>query len=192
MDVLNDNFSGTQFETFYGLFRIVQTVTIVLIQAFLASRLLTLLELKRIFILLPIICFMIILAAFVFPGVYVIAVGRLVGRSFLFGVDEPSRKSLQGLIPDEKRGRVSSFLDGYLYATGTIVASVLLLLLGWGASAGWLPPNVVSWIYLGLGVLVSIISIWAIRRFWQTFDTSMLDWRLARRKRRSSILDLDF
>jgi len=168
LDVLNANFSGTQFQTFYGLFRIVQTATIVMVQAVLASRLLNLLELKRIFIILPIFCVMIFLTAFIFLGVYAIAVGRLVGRTILFGIDEPSRKSLQGLIPDEKRGRVSSFLDGYLYAIGTIVASVLLMILAWGASAGWLPENVDTWIFLGLGGFVSMVSIWAIRKLWQT------------------------
>jgi ATP:ADP antiporter, AAA family len=192
LDVLNNYFSGAEFQTFYGLFRIVQTITIVLVQAILASRLLNLLELKRIFLILPIFCIMIILAAFALPGIYAIAVGRLVGRTILFGIDEPSRKSLQGLIPDEKRGRVSSFLDGYLYAAGTILASALLMLLFWGTKVGWLPADISTWIYLGIGGLVSLVSIWAIRKFWISFDTSMLDWRLARRKRRSSILDLDF
>lgn len=192
LDVLNDHFSGIQFQTFYGLFRIVQTIAIVFVQAFLSSRLLNLFELKRIFVILPSVCALVILAAFLFPGVYAIAVGRLVGRTILFGIDEPSRKSLQGLIPDEKRGRVSSFLDGYLYASGTIAASALLVFLIWGSKAGWIPVHVDAWVYLGAGALVSLVSIWAISKFWLTYNASMLDWRLARRKRRSSVLDLDF
>lgn len=192
LELLNTNFTGAQFQTFYGFFRIAQTLTIVLVQAFLASQLIKLIELKRIFIILPIVCVLIILAVAIYPAIIVIAIGRLIGRTIGYGVDEPARKSLQGLIPDEKRGRVSSFLDGYLYATGIIIAAALLLLLTWGTKSGWLAAEWLSWIYLGAGAVVSLIAIWAARKFWLSYDTSMLDFRLARRKRRSSVLDLDF
>jgi len=147
------------------------------------------LDLKRIFTFLPVACVLVILAALLIPGVIAIAVARLFGRMILFGIDEPARKSLQGLIPDEKRGRVSSFLDGYLYASGTIVGSLLLMLLLGGVNAGWLPAGWDTGLYLSIGGLASLVSVWAVRKLWLSYDTSMLDWRLARRKRRSSVLD---
>ncbi len=189
LDALNANFQGAQFQSFYGVYRIAQTVSIVLVQGFIAGRLINLLDLKRIFTFLPVACVLVILAALLIPGVIAIAVARLFGRMILFGIDEPARKSLQGLIPDEKRGRVSSFLDGYLYASGTIVGSLLLMLLLWGVNAGWLPAGWDTGLYLSIGGLASLVSVWAVRKLWLSYDTSMLDWRLARRKRRSSVLD---
>ncbi len=189
LDVLNANFQGIQFQSFFGMYRIAQTISIVLVQGLLASRLLNSLDLKRIFILLPVACVLVILAALLIPGLVAIAVARLFGRTILFGIDEPARKSLQGLIPDEKRGRVSSFLDGYLYATGTIIGSALLMLLLWLNNSGLLAAGWHTWVYLAVGVVISLGSVWAARKLWLSYDTSMLDWRLARRKRRSSVLD---
>ncbi|MBC8505090.1 MAG: hypothetical protein ISR58_18185 [Anaerolineales bacterium] len=192
LDVINANFQGSQFQSFFGLYRIGQTISIVLVQSLLASRLLNLVDLKRIFSFMSGASVLIILIVLFIPGVFASALARLFGRTILFGIDEPARKSLQGLIPDEKRGRVSSFLDGYLYAIGTIFGSLLLVLLFWVTGNGWLTLEGRNWAFLLTGGIVAFVSIWATTKLWLSYDTSMLDWRLARRKRRSSVLDMDF
>jgi len=189
LDTLIANYQGADFQSFYGIFRIGQTISIVLVQGLLTSRLLNKVELKRIFIFLPVACAILIIGVLAFPGIVAILVVRLLGRTVLFGIDEPSRKTLQGLIPDEKRGRVSAFLDGYMFASSTIVASILLFILLWGKGAAWFPTEWATSIYLISGAIASIVAIWAARKMWLLYDQSMLNFRLARRKRGSSLID---
>jgi MFS family permease len=189
LDTLIANYQGAEFQSFYGIFRIAQTISIVLVQSLLTGRLLNKVELKRIFMFLPVACGVVIIVTLALPAIVVIVVARLIGRMTLSGIDEPARKSLQGLIPDEKRGRVSSFLDGYLFASSTIVASFLLFILLWGKGAGWLPAEWFMPIYLIAGAIGAIVAIWAASKVWQHYDQSMLNFRLARRKRGSSLID---
>ena len=184
----NAGFQGADFNSFFGVFRIVQTVLIVLVQGLLATRLLGRLGLKKIFTLLPGMGLLILFSLLVSPVLVTATIARLLGRTTLFGVEEPSRKSLQGLIPDEKRGRVSTFLDGYLYTFGTILASLILL------GLFYLPIENITRIYILLGLFASAIALWSAYRFWLTYDESLLDWRLARRKRggrMSKLLNFD-
>jgi AAA family ATP:ADP antiporter len=179
------------FATFYPIFRIGQTVLTLIVQGLLASAIIKRIGLKNVFTVLPVVCGGMIGFAFALPGMVGAAGARLLARVFAYGLDEPARKSLQGLIPDERRGRVSAFLDGYLYAAGTIVASILLIILLGISSAGWLAPRITILVYLGVGLLIAagaILSAWLLRK---TYDTSMLNWRLARRRRRSSSIQLD-
>jgi hypothetical protein len=182
----------TQFQTFYGLFRIGQTLLTLVVQGFLAGRLIERVGLRSVFLVLPAVCLSVISGVLALPGLVSIVVARLLGRVGMYAVDEPARKSLQGLIPIERRGRVSAFLDGYLYAVGTIVACLLMAGLMGAEALGWLHSQVTVRIYLGLGAVIligAIVSAWRLRA---TYDTSMLNWRLARRQRRSFSLDIDF
>jgi len=63
------------------------------------------------------------------------------------------------------------------------------MLLLWLNNSGLLAAGWHTWVYLAVGVVISLGSVWAARKLWLSYDTSMLDWRLARRKRRSSVLD---
>ena len=74
---------------------------------------------------------------------------------------------------------------GLAAATGTAAVETLLLLL-------W------SWGRNGTGVdrattIIALIAIWAIFKMRTVYDSSLFNWRLKRRQRRSSVLDkLDF
>ncbi len=189
LDILNASFQGSDFQSVFGLMRIGQTVVIVTVQILLAGRLLNKFELKRIFMFLPAASLILLIGILVFPGIFMILLARLLGRAALYGLDEPARKSLQGLIPDEKRGRVSSFLDGYLLALGVIGACLFLLVLLWAERGGWLPFGWAAWVYLLVGVIVAAGTLWAARKMWLHYDQSMLNFRLARRKRGSDLID---
>lgn len=185
-------YPGTAFQTFYGVFRIVQTILVIILQGIFASKIIERIGLKHVFLLLPAICGVFILSMLLGGGLVGIMLTRLMGRVTLFGLDEPARKSLQGLIPGEKRGRVSAFLDGYLYPLGTIIASLILLILIGVEKAGWIQGLYMNWVYWGVGLLISSLAFWAAFRLRQTYDKSLLNYRLARRKRREYSVSLDF
>lgn len=185
-------YPGTTFQTFYGIFRIVQTVLVIILQGVFASKVIERIGLKHVFLLLPAICGVFILSLLLGAGLVGIMAARLLGRVILFGLDEPARKSLQGLIPGEKRGRVSAFLDGYLYPLGTIIASLILLVFIGAEKAEWLQGPHLDRVYWGIGLLVSSLAFWAAFQLRQVYDKSLLNFRLARRKRREYSASLDF
>ncbi len=190
--VVYDSFQGAAFQRFFGIFRIFQSLGILALQTLLAHRVLQKMELKRVFFVLPVASLGLLAAALLFPGLIMMVLTRLVGRSILLGLDEPARKALQGLIPDEKRGRVSSFLDGYLLPVGTVVGSLLLLVCLLGVNAGWLSSVGLLNLTLVIGLVAVGVVLWALAQFLHSYDTSLLNWRLARRKRRSNLIKLDF
>jgi AAA family ATP:ADP antiporter len=106
-------------------------------------------------------------------------------------IDEPARKSFQALVPAERRGRVSMFMDSYLFAVGAIVGSlilgaVILLKSQFGSLEHY-------YIYLGIAAAASAVTIWFAFQVRGVYDASLLNWRLKRRQRASGVLDkLDF
>lgn len=184
-------FQGAAFQTFYGTFRVIQTLFVIFLQGVLSKKLIGRFGLKRVFMFLPAAAMALVSTVLLGAGLVGIVLARLFGRVFMYGLDEPARKSLQSMIPDERRGRVSAFLDGYLYASGTIAASLLLIVLLGAKQWGWLSEEVIGWVYLGGGLAAAVVAFWAANRLQKVYDTSMLNWRLARRKRRSSNIPLD-
>jgi MFS family permease len=95
-------------------------------------------------------------------------------------VDDSSRKSFQALVPEERRGRVSTFMDSYLASVGTIVAAIstgLIVLIG-----QWSGKDL-NLVYLAIAFLASILAIWAAFRMRSVYEKSLLNWRLKRRQR---------
>jgi ATP/ADP translocase len=181
-----------KFQAFYGLYNAALIVTTWLIQWLVTGRLLKRIELRSAFILLPVALIVASGGAFILPGlvggVGAVFLGRLMQKSW----DEPSRKSAQGLIPDERRGRVSTFLDSYFYALSTIVGCLILSGLLLAASLGWLPERVVVAIYLILAALAAAGAVWMALRIRATYDKSLLNWRLARSRRKSVLDGIEF
>jgi len=134
---------------------------------------------------------------FIFPGYLSSATAQGVSRVAYDTLDLSNRKAFQALVPNEKRGRVSMFIDAYLPSFGTIVGSLATFgIITAGLNGGWDRQNY-SQIYLGIGVVLSLIAFWAMLRVRNTYDESMLNWQLKRRTRGSSgVLDkldkLDF
>jgi AAA family ATP:ADP antiporter len=102
-------------------------------------------------------------------------------------VDESARKSFQALVPEERRGRVSIFMDTYLFATGSIIGC---LVAGAIVLAG-LRLNIANYfyIYLAFVVLAALFASWAIFKMREVYDSSLFNWRLKRRQRGASVLD---
>jgi len=121
------------------------------------------------------------------PGLGGAIAGLLIQKLPQYSVDETARKSLEGLVPEERRGRVSLFLDSYLIAGGTILGAVItgiVVLLGerWGSSSYF-------YSYLAIAIAVSLFAIYMVLKMRTAYDSSLLNWRLKRRQRAKSILD---
>ncbi len=177
-----------QFQAFYGIFKIVLILSTLAVQAFISGRFLERLGLKSSFIVQPIALAIGSALAFLVPGVYGAAGARYVVRLVQQSWDEPARKSLENLIPDERRGRVSVVIDRYFYDVSTIFASLVLgVLLLFAANF-----SLIVIIYLVLAAIVSLVAIWAGFRLRARYDESMLDWRLSRARRKSVLTGIEF
>jgi len=180
-----------QFQAFYGIFKIILIISTLLIQALVSGKLMERIGLKSAFIIQPIALAIGAVLAFVVPGIYGAAGARYIVRLVQQAWDEPARKSLENLIPDERRGRVSVVIDRYFYDLSTIVASLVLgLLLLFGSNEAL--SQTIVYIYMSLAVVASIIAIWAGSRLRAKYDESMLDWRLARSRRKSVLTGIEF
>jgi AAA family ATP:ADP antiporter len=180
-----------RYQTFYSLYRLGVILAAAVIQGFLTSRIINRVGLKNAFFILPLVLLTGALWALALPGI-ASGVGAIVLLKLVKDtVDESSRKSFQALVPEERRGRVSMFMDSYLLATGTIVgAVVVVVIVSVGLQVG---SAAYPYVYLGLAVLAALFAIWAINRMRQVYDRSLLNWRLKRRQRGAHVLDkLDF
>ena len=120
------------------------------------------------------------------------AVGTMVGVKLTREtVDETARKSFQSLVPEERRGRVSMFMDSYLPSIGTIMAC---LITGAIVLTGILIGKDLHLIYISVALLGGGVAIWATFKLRDSYESSLLNWRLKRRQRaKSSLLDeIDF
>ncbi|MFH7242442.1 MAG: hypothetical protein ACHWZW_06280 [Spirulina sp.] len=176
-----------QFQTFFGIFSLLRQVAYLIIQVWVVERLINALGLQSIWLVAPI--------AMVLAGTSALGVAGLAGAVLsvtllklpLYGVDETARKNLQGLIPEERRGRVSLFMDGYVIALGSMIGAMM------GAGALYLGTQFAFPSQTGLRLLVvglGCVAIYMALQVRRTYEASMLNWRLKRRQRgRSSILD---
>ena len=175
------------YQQFYSVYSFGTTLIAFIIQGFFASRIIGWLNLKNTFFVLPIAQFVGSIWMLGIPGV-VSAVGAIVmQRLSRDTVDESARKAFFSLVPGERRGRVSLFMDSYVPAVGTIVAcgvTGLIIFIG-----RWLGIDANFYIYLAAAALAALVAGWSIYRMQNVYDSSMLNWRLKRRERRASVLD---
>ena len=180
-----------QFQAFYGSFKIVLIVSILLVQALFSNRFLERIGLKNSFIFQPVALLLGAGLAFLIPGVYGAAGARYLAFLVHQSWDEPARKSLENLVPDERRGRVAVMIDRYLYDLSTIFASLvlgLLLLLEPGTAGSGIAIS----IYIGMAIVAACIAVWAGFRIRARYDASLLDWRLSRSRRKSVLTGIEF
>jgi MFS family permease len=173
-------------QAFYGLFKVATLVAIVLMQAF-ATKYIARIEFKGVFAVMPATLLLAVGSALVLPGLWPVVVGNFLSRVVLQRVELPARKSFQGLVPDERRGRVSAFLDGVLYPFGAIVGTAVVggsLAL---ASAGVISLSQARSLYLLIAGVTMAFALWAVLSFSRSYDSSMLNWRLQRKRNRGDI-----
>jgi ATP:ADP antiporter, AAA family len=180
--------TAASYQMFYSLYRLGLTVASIVVQAFLTSRIIGRIGLKNAFLILPIAALAGATWMLAAATSIVSAVGGVVLQKLpQFTIDESARKSFQSLVPEERRGRVSVFIDSYLYSAASITGSLLtgaVVLIG-------LRFGLVHYYYgyLAMAVAAAGVGLWAALRLRQVYDSSMLNWRLKRRERRSSVLD---
>ncbi|MEW5939113.1 MAG: hypothetical protein AB1750_05590 [Chloroflexota bacterium] len=168
------------YQSFYSLYRLAATLISFIVQTFLTSRLIKGMQLKNVFYFFPIVALLASGGMLLSAGLYAAVAGMLTVKLMRETVDDSARKAFQALVPEERRGRVSTFNDSYLPAIGTILACILtgaVVLIGL-----WLDRDL-HLVYLTLALLGAIMAIWATNRMAANYDTSMLNWRLKRRQR---------
>ena len=181
-----------QFQAFYGTFKIILIISILSVQAFISGRFLERIGLKNSFIFQPVALALASLLAALMQGVMGAAVAKYLVRLVQQSWDEPARKSLQNLIPDERRGRVAVMIDRYFYDISTIVGSLVLGLLLFLRNLSFISQGQIINVYLGLAIAAALIAITAGFRLRAKYEQSLLDWRLSRSRRKSALDGIEF
>ncbi len=187
LTVADATFVGGGFQTFYSAYRIVTTIGAFLIQTFITSRILQRVNLKDSFLILPSIASIASAVMLFVPGIFSVTLAFIGIRLGKQTIDESVNKSLLALVPEERRGRVSFFMDSYLYAGGVIVGCIItgiIVLIGSITHSDLYP-----YVYLGVALIASLVAIWAILKMRGVYETSLFNWRLKRRQRGSKVID---
>lgn len=191
--VANDVYSeAADFQAFYGLYRLVLVISSMIVTAIFTSRIIEKAGLKNTFAITPIFCMGVAIAVLISPAILMSTLAILLSKTMFTTIDQSARKSFQSLVPEERRGRVSTFLESYVVGGGVIVGAVLIgiTLIIFNQVDIALNEEIA---YLALGLLTTILGVLGIFRMRKVYDKSLLNWRLKRRQRRSSVLDqLDF
>jgi ATP:ADP antiporter, AAA family len=193
LSIINSSVSnGLEFQRFLGYYKAIQTIGLLLFQWLITSRLLSKIQLKNAFAILPLAMTAASGLALGIPAMLGAASARFVARTVYTGWDDPARKTLQGLIPDERRGRIAAFMDSYFITTATVFGCIILIVLLSLRSLGIITAQVVVWIYLGIALVAAVSAIFASLYLRKVYDTSMLNYRLARSKRKSMLDGIEF
>ena len=181
---VTDSVFDTQstYQTFFSAYRLIITLVALLVQTFLTGYLMKKMQIKDTFLIFPMVALIGAMGMIGIPGVGM-AVGAMASVKLIRDtLNESGRKSFQGLIPEERRGRVSALMESYLPSIGTILACVLgIAIIFIAQSAGFDPVPV----YMGLAALGGLVAFWAILQMRRVYDNSLLNWRLKRRQRRT-------
>lgn len=177
-------------QTTYGMFKSVTAFSLLLIQALVTTRVINHFGLRRVFSFLPLVLLIGLGSTLILPAFAILGVNYL-ARVTLQGIDEPARQTLKNLVPDERRGRVSAFLNGYLYPVGSVLGCIIIGLIMQLVSRGFISAHVGQLSYILLSIFGLFFALWAVFQLYQHYDASLLNWRLDRRKRRRSVPNLD-
>jgi MFS family permease len=175
----------SSYQHFYSLYRLTATLLGFAVQTFLTGRLIKRMQLKNIFLIFPLVVLLGAGGAITSPGLWAILAAMLTVKLVRETVDDSGRKSIQSLVPEERRGRVSTFIDNYLPAGGTILAC---LVTGAIVLVGLWTGRDLHLIYLAVALLCGGFALWAVIKMGRVYDSSLFNWRLKRRQRVSDTL----
>jgi ATP/ADP translocase len=183
---------GAEYKQFYAIYLLVAAVISFLMQSFITSRVINWLQLRNVFLIQPIVAVLTTLSMIAAAGsLIIVAPASAILKIFRNTIDESSQKAFQGLVPEERRGRVATFLDSYAPGAGLLLGSLI-------AGGAILLSTTLGikndfYIYLAITVVVTLIAVWSVMQMRRVYDASLFNWRLKRRKRISDVLDkLDF
>ena len=179
---------GGEFQSFYAQYNLVIAFISIFVQS-VSAKIIERISLKRSFLIQPFIMLGSMLANFFIPGYMSSALSQGVSRVTYDTVDLSARKAFQAMVPNEKRGRVSIFIDSYLPSGGTILGSLAAFaIISLGLQFGFVREQY-ALIYLGIGIAGALLAVYAAFRVRSTYEQSMLSWQLKRRTRGASVLD---
>ncbi|HLA42760.1 MAG TPA: hypothetical protein VJZ27_04965 [Aggregatilineales bacterium] len=175
------------YQTFYSIYRLVFIVASIVVQGLLSGRLLARWGLRNTPFVLPIFTAIGLGWMLAVPNLVSSFGGVLLNKIPLYTVDESTRKGFQALIPEERRGRVSIFMDSYIYTLGALLGvSIIGVTIFIGRARD---TDDAYTIYLAVGLVASALSMWALSRLRRGYDVSMMNWRLKRRQRSTNLLN---
>jgi len=193
LSVINNSVSNDlEFQRFLGYYKAIQTIGLLIFQWLITSRLLSKIQLKNAFAVLPIAMTAASGLALALPALLGAVSARFVARTVYTAWDDPARKTLQGLVPDERRGRISAFMDSYFITSATVVGCIILIVLLALRSFAIITSQTVVWVYLGIAIVAAVSAIFTSFYLRKVYDTSMLNYRLARSKRKSMLDGIEF
>src|SRR5258706_3102853 len=169
-----------QYQSFYSIYRLVVTLAALAVQSLVTSRLTNNVQLKNVLLIFPFLALFATGSMLVSSVLFVAVGGMFFVKLTRETVDDSSRKSFQALVPEERRGRVSTFMDSYLASVGTILAALvtgLIVLIG-----QWSGKDL-NLVYVAVALFASLVAIWATFRMRSVYEKSLLNWRLKRRQR---------
>lgn len=180
------------YATNYSLYAIVSTLVFLALQVRVTGYFMKRVSARSAFIALPVSMVLMIIPALIFPGLWTGLAVYFLANAVYNAWDAPSFNTLQGLIPEERRGLVITMVSNYSYALGSVVGSLAVGLLVW--LPRWVPAIALSeaqitFGYLGLALLSALGGIFAALQVRKFYEESMLSWRLTRRSRAASVLD---
>jgi len=176
------------YQTFFSIYRFGITVLSLILQAFVTGILIKQMQLKNTFLFFPLIALLGAMAMILLPGVN-IAVGVMASVKLIRDtVNDSGRKSFQGLVPEERRGRVSTLMETYLPSIGTMLACVAGYAIVYVGEV--LAVNVVLW-YLLVAMVGGVFALGAVLKMRSEYDSSLYNWRLKRRQRKTQTVLLD-
>lgn len=165
----------------FGLASLVSFLICWLVQLFVAEPLQNRLGIPGVLMILPIatvIAALALLAGVLAELLPLMAVGFALWLIPRWSVDENARRAALALVPDERRTRVSFFIDLGPVAIGLILAGPLAAV-GVLTGALWLVPAIAAVLAaLAIAPAVKVLRGW---------EDSLLSWRLRRRKRNRTI-----
>ncbi|HET7145456.1 MAG TPA: hypothetical protein VFI68_15665, partial [Anaerolineales bacterium] len=86
----------------------------------------------------------------------------------------------------------SAFMDSYFITTATVLGCIILIILLALRSIGVITAPVVVWIYLGIAIAAAVSAVITSLYLRKVYETSMLNYRLARSKRKSVLDGIEF
>ncbi len=182
----------SDFQTFYSVYKILLYSLLWLVQGVLSAVLVKHTELKRSFTALPLTLTLGLLVMVAFPVFVVVVAGQFIARVVQWGWDHPSRSVMLGLVPDERRGRISSAINSFVYAASTVLGSALILIFLALEHFKWLSSDLGTRLPLLMALFTALGAVWFSVRLRDSYEKSLLNWRLARSKRKSVLDGLEF
>lgn len=179
------------YKEFYSLYLLAAAIFSFIVQGFVTSRVIQKIQLKNTFLIQPFVAITSSIAMLLSPGMISSTVSSLLLKISRNTVDEATRKAYQGFVPEERRGRVALFTDNYAPSVGMLIASTLGILIVYICEK----INFVNsfYVYLGITLVFAGLAVWFIMKMRASYDDSMFNWRLKRRKRGGDLLkDLKF